>query len=172
MAGVNKAIIVGNVGNDPETRAFPDGTTIMNISIATSESWKDQSGQKQERTEWHRVVLTGGLADALAPFIKKGSKLYVEGKLVTRKWQNQNGEDRYTTEIRAKEIQLLDRREDNQQQTGNYGYQQPAAQPQQPSQQQFSRPPANQYEQARQQPAHTYQQPAGGEFDEFDDIPF
>lgn len=168
MAGINKVILVGNVGNDPEMRSFPDGTSIMNLSLATSESWKDQAGVKQERTEWHRVVLTGKLADALAPFIRKGSKLYCEGKLMTRKWQDQSGQDRYTTEIRVRDVQLLDRREGSSAPAQQPYHQQPA--PAQPRPAQFSRPAPNAYEQARQQPAHS--QPTGG-FDDFDDsIPF
>ena len=176
MAGINKVILVGNVGNDPEIRSFPDGTSIMNLSLATSESWKDQAGVKQERTEWHRVVLTGKLADALSPFIRKGIKLYCEGKLMTRKWQDQSGQDRYITEIRVRDVQLLDRREDSPKPApAQQPYQPaPAQQPYQPApaQQpaQFSRPAPNAYEQARQQPAHP--QPRGG-LDDFDDsIPF
>jgi len=98
--GINKVILVGNVGQDPEVRYLPNGGAVANVSIATSESWMDKSsGQRQEKTEWHRVVFFGKLADVVSQYVKKGSKLYVEGKLQTRKWQDQSGQDRYTTEI-------------------------------------------------------------------------
>lgn len=100
MAGINKVILVGNVGQAPEIRYFPNGDPVAKVSIATSESWQDKnSGQRQDRTEWHRVVFFGKLADVVSQYVKKGSKLYVEGKLQTRKWQDQSGQDRYTTEI-------------------------------------------------------------------------
>ena len=109
--GINKVIIVGNLGQDPETRSFPDGGAITNISIATSESWKDkQTGQQQERTEWHKVVFRNRLAEIAAQYLTKGSKVYIEGSLRTRKWQNQQGVDQYTTEIHAREMQMLDSR--------------------------------------------------------------
>jgi len=98
--GINKAIIVGNVGNDPDIRYFPSGDAIVNLSIATSESWRDRNtGEPQERTEWHRVVIRGKLAEVVKQYVHKGSKLYIEGPLRTRKWQGQDGQDRYTTEI-------------------------------------------------------------------------
>ncbi|HCL4225698.1 TPA: single-stranded DNA-binding protein [Pseudomonas aeruginosa] len=98
--GVNKVILVGNVGGDPETRYMPNGNAVTNITLATSESWKDkQTGQQQERTEWHRVVFFGKLAEIVGQHVKKGQQLYVEGSLRTRKWQAQDGQDRYTTEI-------------------------------------------------------------------------
>jgi len=100
MAGVNKAIVVGNLGNDPKVNSNERGT-ITNISVATSETWKDKQGQKQERTEWHNVVFFGKLAEIAADYLKKGAKVYVEGSLRTRKWQDQSGTDRYTTEIIA-----------------------------------------------------------------------
>ncbi|RQB97289.1 single-stranded DNA-binding protein [Pseudomonas aeruginosa] len=100
MRGVNKVILVGNVGGDPETRYMPNGNAVTNITVATSESWKDkQTGQQQERTEWHRVVFFGKLAEIVGQHVKKGQQLYVEGSLRTRKWQAQDGQDRYTTEI-------------------------------------------------------------------------
>jgi len=113
--GVNKVILVGNLGNDPETRFFPDGGAVTNASIATSESWKDkQTGQMQERTEWHRVVFRDRgnfrLGQIAGEYLKKGSKVYVEGSLHTRKWQDKDGQDRYTTEIVANEMQMLDSR--------------------------------------------------------------
>ena len=162
--GVNKVIIVGNCGQDPETRFMPSGGAVTNLSIATSESWKDKtSGQPQERTEWHRVVFFNRLAEIAGEYVKKGSKLYVEGALRTRKWQNKEGQDQYTTEIVASEMQMLDSRggQDGGQ-GGGYqppqqgGYQQPAAQ---------SKP------QGGQQQAPQQQAPPG--MDSFDDdIPF
>lgn len=109
--GVNKVIIVGNLGNDPETRFMPSGGAVTNITVATSETWKDKNtGQPQERTEWHRVVFFNRLAEIAGEFLKKGSKVYLEGSLRTRKWQDQSGQDRYTTEIVATEMQMLDNR--------------------------------------------------------------
>ena len=109
--GVNKVILIGNCGNDPETRYMPNGGAVTNVSIATSESWKDkQSGQMQERTEWHRCVFYQRLAEIAGEYLKKGSKVYVEGSLRTRKWQGQDGQDRYTTEIIVNEMQMLDGR--------------------------------------------------------------
>lgn len=109
--GVNKVILVGNCGQDPETRFSNAGAAITNISIATSETWKDkQTGQAQERTEWHRVVFFNRLAEIAGEYLKKGSKVYVEGSLRTRKWQDKSGQDRYTTEIVANEMQMLDSR--------------------------------------------------------------
>lgn len=115
MRGVNKVIIVGNVGQDPEIRHTQSGAQIVNASIATSESWKDkQTGQNQEKTEWHRVVFFNRLAEIAGEYLKKGSKVYIEGKLQTRKWTDQQGVDRYTTEINANELQLLDSRPQGQ----------------------------------------------------------
>ena len=114
--GVNKVILVGNLGNDPETRAFPSGDMVTNITVATSESWKDkQTGQPQERTEWHRVVFHRRLAEIAGEYLHKGSKVYIEGSLRTRKWQDKaTGQDRYTTEIVAREMQMLDSRQSGQ----------------------------------------------------------
>ena len=109
--GINKVILVGNLGADPETRYMPSGEAITNIRIATSETWKDQqTGQQQERTEWHTVVFFRKLAEIAGQYLRKGSKVYVEGSLRTRKWQDKNGNDRYTTEIVASEMQMLDSR--------------------------------------------------------------
>lgn len=106
--GINKVILVGNLGNDPEVKFMPSGNAVTNVSVATSESWKDkQTGQRQERTEWHRVVFFNRLAEIAGEYLKKGSKVYVEGSLRTRKWQGQDGQDRYTTEIVAAEMQML-----------------------------------------------------------------
>ena len=106
--GVNKVILVGNLGADPETRAMPSGTTVANIRIATSESWKDkQTGEQQERTEWHRVALFGRLGEIAAEYLRKGSQVYIEGSIRTRKWQDKEGKERFSTEIVANEMQML-----------------------------------------------------------------
>ncbi len=107
MASVNKVILVGNLGRDPETRYMPDGGAITNISIATTDTWKDKSGEKQEKTEWHRVAFFGKLAEIAGEYLKKGSQVYVEGRLQTRKWQDKDGADKYTTEIIADRMQML-----------------------------------------------------------------
>ena len=110
--GVNKVILIGNLGKDPEVRYMPSGSAVANVTIATSENWKDKaSGERQERTEWHNVVFYNRLAEIAGEYLKKGSKVYVEGSLRTRKWQDKNtGADRYTTEIIANEMQMLDGR--------------------------------------------------------------
>jgi single-strand DNA-binding protein len=106
--GVNKVILIGNLGADPETRAMPSGTTVANLRIATSESWRDkQTGEQQERTEWHRVALFGRLAEVAGEYLRKGSKVYIEGSLRTRKWQDKEGKDRYSTEIVGNDMQML-----------------------------------------------------------------
>jgi single-strand DNA-binding protein len=107
MASVNKVIIVGNLGRDPEVRYLPEGGAITNISVATTDTWKDKSGEKQERTEWHRVAFFGKLAEIAGEYLKKGSQIYVEGALRTRKWQDKEGKERYTTEIVADRMQML-----------------------------------------------------------------
>ena len=107
--GINKVILVGNLGQDPDTKAMPSGMTVCNLRIATSESWKDkQSGEMKEQTEWHSVALFGRLAEVAGEYLRKGSQVYIEGRLRTRKWQDKNGQDRYTTEITANELQMLD----------------------------------------------------------------
>ncbi|ACL73373.1 single-strand binding protein [Thioalkalivibrio sulfidiphilus HL-EbGr7] len=106
--GVNKVILVGNLGNDPEVKYMPSGNAVANVSLATTESWKDKnSGERQEKTEWHRVTFYGKLAEIAGEYLKKGSQIYVEGRLQTRKWQGQDGQDRYTTEIIASDMQML-----------------------------------------------------------------
>ena len=105
--GVNKVILVGNLGNDPEVRYMPNGNAVANLSLATSESWKDQQGQQQERTEWHRLTMYRKLAEIAGEYLKKGSQIYVEGKLQTRKWQDNNGQDKYTTEVIVDQMQML-----------------------------------------------------------------
>lgn len=168
--GINKVILIGNLGQDPEVRFTPSGTAVANVSLATSDTWTDkQSGQRQERTEWHRVVMFNKLAEITQQYLKKGSKLYVEGRLQTRKWQDQNGQDKYSTEIVANNMEMLDSRSDSQQQGG---YQQ---QPQQQHQQQ--QPPQN-YQQAQANYAQQQGQPQQAAPDQdgleaFDDsIPF
>ena len=117
MAGINKVIIVGNLGNDPEIRTMPNGDAVAKISVATSESWNDKNtGERREVTEWHRIVFYRRQAEVAGEYLRKGSKVYVEGRLKTRKWQDQNGQDRYTTEIQGDVLQMLDSRQsgDNQ----------------------------------------------------------
>lgn len=156
--GVNKVILVGNVGNDPEVRYMPNGNAVANVSVATSETWKDKNtGDQQEKTEWHRVVFFNRLAEIVEQYVKKGSKLYLEGRLQTRSW-DQDGVKRYTTEIVANEMQMLDSRGAGQGDS-NFGQGQPA-QSQQPQSQ-----PQNQGGGGGSQQA-----PAFDNFD--DDIPF
>ncbi len=111
MASVNKVILIGNLGRDPETRYMPDGGAVTNVSIATTETWKDKAGEKQEKTEWHRVAFFGKLAEIAGEYLKKGSQVYVEGRLQTRKWQDKDGQDKYTTEIVADRMQMLGSRQ-------------------------------------------------------------
>ncbi|MDO6618752.1 MULTISPECIES: single-stranded DNA-binding protein [unclassified Shewanella] len=123
--GVNKVILVGNLGKDPEVRYMPNGNAVANFTVATSETWKDQQGQQQERTEWHNIVMYRRLAEVAGEYLKKGSKVYLEGKLQTSKWQDQTtGQDRYKTEINAMEMQMLDSRGQGGGQQGgmNQGY--------------------------------------------------
>lgn len=169
--GINKVILIGNLGQDPETRYMPSGGAVTNLTIATSETWKDkQTGQPQERTEWHRVVFFNRLAEIAGEYLKKGSKVYVEGALRTRKWQDKStGADRYTTEIVANEMQMLDSRGGGEGmgggQGGGQGYAQQGASGAQP--QRAQQAPA----QAPAQSAPAQNAPAG--FDNFDDdIPF
>jgi single-strand DNA-binding protein len=120
--GINKVILIGNLGNDPEVRYTPNGSAVATISVATTDSWRDKaSGEQQERTEWHRVVFFNRLAEIVGEYLKKGSKIYVEGALRTRKWQDKNNVERYTTEIVANEMQMLDSR------GGNAGHYEKAA---------------------------------------------
>lgn len=168
--GVNKVILVGNLGQDPEVRYMPNGDAVARFNIATSESWKDrQTGQAQERTEWHRIVAFRKQAEIIGQYLKKGSKVYIEGKLRTRKWQDQSGQDRYTTEVESDDFQMLDSRGPEQgYQPGSTNHQNPQRQPntsQQPAQ---PRQPltGHQPAQPRQQPPHQ----GGGWSD--DDYPF
>ncbi|WP_201575447.1 single-stranded DNA-binding protein [Psychrobacter sp. H8-1] len=124
MRGVNKVIIIGNLGADPESRQFSNGGSVTNISVATSEQWTDkQSGEKREATEWHRISLFNRLGEIAAQYLRKGSKVYIEGSLRTRKYQDQSGQDRYITEIRAEQMQMLDGATGGQSQGGGYGNQ-------------------------------------------------
>ena len=167
--GVNKVIIVGNCGQDPETRFMPSGGAVTNLSLATSESWKDKNtGDQQERTEWHRVVFFNRLAEIAGEYVKKGSKLYIEGSLRTRKWQGQDGQDRYTTEIVASEMQMLDSR--GGQQCGDYDQSQGSYQQSAPQAQQQSAPQQQQSAPQQSAPQQSAPQQQGGAFD--DDIPF
>jgi single-strand DNA-binding protein len=155
--GVNKVILVGNLGADPETRSMPSGMTVTNIRIATSESWKDKtSGAQQERTEWHSIALFGRLGEIAAEYLRKGSQVFVEGKLRTRKWQDKQGNDRFTTEIIADNMQMLGGR------AGGAG----AASGEPSRSAGGSAPPRDDYDQSSA-PA-----PAGGKEDFDDDIPF
>ena len=126
--GVNKVIIIGNLGQDPEVKYMPNGTAVANITVATSESWKDKNtGEQVEKTEWHRVVFFKRLAEVVGEYLHKGSKIYIEGKLKTRKWQDKNGADHWTTEIIAGEMQMLDSK--NNPEPGGYNAAQAASSP-------------------------------------------
>jgi single-strand DNA-binding protein len=164
--GINKVILVGNLGQDPEVRYLPSGGAVTNISLATAESWKDkQTGQPQERTEWHRIVFFNRLAEIAGEYLKKGSQVYIEGKLQTRKWQDQSGQDRYTTEIVANEMQMLGGRAGM---GGDQGYAPAAQQPGASQPQAYSQPQSAPAPSAPPAPA-----PAPQGMDSFDDdIPF
>lgn len=130
MRGVNKVILVGTLGRDPETKTFPNGGSLTQFSIATSESWTDKNtGERKEQTEWHRIVLHNRLGEIAQQYLRKGSKVYIEGSLRTRQWTDQNGQERYTTEIRGEQMQMLDSRQQGEQGQGfggdNGGYAQP-----------------------------------------------
>ena len=152
--GINKVILVGNLGGDPETRYTANGSAVTNITLATTDSWRDkQSGETQERTEWHRIVFFNRLAEIAGEYLRKGRQVYIEGALRTRKWQDQNGQDRWTTEIVANEMQMLGNRGDDagagpssgfrdSQQGGQQQQQKPQRQQQPQQQQQQSSPPA------------------------------
>lgn len=162
MASVNKVILVGHLGKDPETRYMPNGDAITNATLATSESWKDkQTGEKKEQTEWHRLVFYRKLAEIAGQYLRKGSLIYIEGSLKTRRWQDKDGRDRYTTEITVNEMTMLGGR-------GDAGGGQSSGEPQQRQQQQQLRPQGNSGVQQQRQSA-----PQSRGFDDFeDDIPF
>ena len=175
--GINKVILVGNLGQDPDVRYTTSGAAVTNISVATSESWKDKNtGEDVVKTEWHRIVFFGRLAEIAGEYLKKGSKVYIEGKLQTRKWQDQNNQDRYTTEVVANEMQMLDARNQSGGQgqfgggqapaapRGNNPSQQSQGQNQNNFQQNNNQGQQNNNQQSSQQP------PAFDDFD--DDIPF
>lgn len=178
MGSVNKVILVGRLGKDPEVRYTPDNRAIANITLATSESWKDKNtGQRQEKTEWHRVVFFGGVAGVVGEYLKKGSQVYLEGKLQTRKWQDQSGQDRWTTEVVVDSfngiMQMLDSRSGGDtafnQDSGNQ-YKQNAAPQQQAAQQNPQQNQPQAQSAPPQQQAAAESQPFSDEFD--DDIPF
>lgn len=161
--GINKVILIGNLGQDPEVRYMPQGGAVANLSIATSESWKDKAtGEMKEQTEWHRVVIYQRLAEIAGEYLRKGSKVYIEGKLKTRKWQDQQGVERYTTEIVANELQMLDGRGEGQgggmggvMGGGQQGYQPRAPQQAAPQQAAYQGAPQQNF-----QPQGNYQKPA------------
>ena len=174
-------ILVGNLGKDPEVRFTQDGKAIANLTLATSESWKDQSGQVQEKTEWHRVAIFGKLAEIAGEYLRKGSQVYFEGQLQTRKWVNKEGQDQYTTEIKVDSfngvMQMLGSKGDGQAQQQGQGQLQPQQQQRQPQQQpqgnQPQRQPAPQgYQQGRQQSPQGQQPQQMAEPNFSDDIPF
>ncbi len=157
--GVNKVILVGNIGQDPEVRYMPNGNAVANLSLATSESWKDQGGQMQERTEWHRLTMYRRLAEIAGEYLRKGSQIYVEGKLQTRKWQDQSGQDRYTTEIIVDQMQMLGGKGGGQ---GEGGYSNQGQQrPQQAPQNQGAQNQAPQQNYSNQQPQYQNKPPQG-----------
>lgn len=163
--GINKVILVGRLGGDPEQRFMPNGNPVTNFTLATSEEWNDkQTGQKQQRTEWHRIVMFNKVAEIAAQYLQKGSQAYIEGQLRTRKWQGQDGQDRYTTEIVASDMQMLDSRSDSGAQQPNQAPQQRQQSAQAPQQGNYVQPEP--YQQGRK----GNQAPAG--YDDFDDIAF
>lgn len=168
--GINKAIIVGNLGNDPEMRYLPNGTAVTTISVATSESWTDKNtGQPQERTEWHRIEAFGKLAEIMGQYLRKGSQVYIEGSIRTDKWQDQSGQDRYSTKIRADQLQMLGGRSEGQGGgTANFN-QAPAQQQQQPAMNQA----APQQQAPNQFAGKKFETPQMDNDDDFgEDIPF
>ena len=177
MASINKVILVGNLGQDPEVKYMPNGGAVTNISIATTDTWKDKStGEKKENTEWHRVVFFNRLAEIVGEYLRKGSQVYIEGNLRTRKWQDQSGADRYSTEIVAREMQMLGGRAGGSSDFAPQQFQQGSGAPQQSAPQQNA-PQQNAPQQnapQQQAPQQATQQSAPPQnFDNFDDdIPF
>lgn len=172
--GVNKVILIGNLGADPEVRFFPNGGAVCNVTVATTESWKDkQTGEQKDATEWHRVVFNNRLAEIAGEYLRKGSKVYIEGSLRTRKWQNNQGQDQYTTEIRASEMQMLDSRGEG----GGYNAPQGSGMPNQapqkaPAQQGGYQQPQGGYQPTGNKPQNQPQPQGAPNFDFDDDIPF
>ncbi len=170
MASVNKVILVGNLGKDPEVRFMPNGEAVCNFSIATTDSWKDKAGAKQERTEWHNIVMYRKLAEIAGEYLKKGRPVYVEGRLQTRKWQTKEGQDRYTTEIIADQMQMLGGRDGGSSSNASYD----GAMDQSGGSTDYNQAPA-QGSQSSAKPAQSSAKPvaSGSGFDDFeDDIPF
>ena len=171
--GVNKVILVGNLGQDPEVRYTTSGSAVTNVSVATTESWKDKTtGERVDKTEWHRVVFFGRLAEIAGEYLRKGSQVYIEGKIQTRKWQDQNNQDRYTTEVVGNDLQMLGGTQGQGGGQSNYG-QAPAA-PRANNPAQASNVTQGKFNQ-QQQPTQNQQAPAQNQptFDDFDDdIPF
>ena len=178
MASVNKVQIIGNLGRDPETRTFPSGDMVANVRIATTDRWKDrETGENKEATEWHSVVFNGRLAEIVSQYLRKGSQVYVEGSLRTRKWSDQSGQERYTTEIRADSMQMLGSRQDGGGQRDQGGYDdrggQQRQQPQQPQQRQAPQGRERGNGGYQQQPQRQQEYQGGGSgFDDLEDIPF
>jgi len=164
---LNKVMLIGNLGADPEVRYMPSGGAVVNITLATSMRWKDkQSGERKEATEWHRVVFFNRLAEVVGEYLKKGSQIYIEGRLQTRKWQDQNGQDRYTTEIVASEMHMLGSRSGG---TADFGGDQSQGGYSAPS----SRPASQPQQSAPQHDSGSSMPPAPPNYDDFDDdIPF
>ena len=172
MASVNKVILVGNLGRDPEMRFMPNGEAVCNFSIATTDSWKDKAGVKQDRTEWHNIVMYRKLAEIAGEYLKKGSSVYVEGRLQTRKWQTKEGQDRYTTEIISDQMQMLGGRASAGGSSANYdggdGMDQSAG-----GQDHYNQAPARQAATPAKKPAPANESASSSNFDDFeDDIPF
>lgn len=173
--GVNKVILIGNLGQDPEVRYTPSGNPVGNLRLATTDSWMDrQSGQRQERTEWHSVVLFNKLAEIAQQYVRKGSKVYIEGRLQTRKWKAQDGQDRYSTEIVANDMQMLDSRGEQQgQSAGGYSGQSQGSHGQGGQQQRRPPPQSQPPGYGAPPPSQAPQGGGGGGFSDFDDeIPF
>ena len=163
MPSVNKVILMGNLGRDPEVRFMPNGEAVCNFSIATTDSWKDKAGEKQERTEWHNIVMYRRLAEIAGEYLKKGRPVYIEGRLQTRKWQTKEGQDRYTTEIIADSMQMLGGRDDNS-----------SSQSSAPQKDDFNQAPDRASSNESQSESDSVSSNSGASsFDEFeDDIPF
>ena len=169
MASVNKVIIVGNLGKDPEMRSFPSGDQVANVTIATTDKWKDkQSGEMKEATEWHRIVFNGRLAEIVGQYLRKGSQVYVEGSLRTRKWTDQSGVEKFTTEIRADQMQMLGSRQGMGSPAGGGGHDEGGGH----DASRQSAAPASRSQPSRQAPAPAPSKASSGFDDMDDDIPF
>jgi len=172
MASVNKVILIGNLGRDPEMRFMPNGEAVCNFSIATTDSWKDKAGVKQDRTEWHNIVMYRKLAEIAGEYLKKGSGVYVEGRLQTRKWQTKEGQDRYTTEIISDQMQMLGGRAGAGSSSASYDGGDSMEQ-RSGGQDNYNQAPARQATTLANKPAPANSTASGSGFDDFeDDIPF